>query len=399
MLSNLLLNATAPPLSTFSILPVSSRLTISSGVFVHADSIVTELSPNKTVVADRDSHALLQVNSVDLNKVEHSQIIDLNDEGDRWEGDVLQQEPFGWGVLYDEDNNRRYEGFRIGSSNTCYGTQYYSDIQRVEYEGGWCDGKRWGRGTHYDRRGQVLYSGDWMDDRHAVKRVTITAVDHVLHNHIEQLTITDNCFNGEEWKCLSFSLLPNMRTIAIGNACFRNVRVVRIVGLAQLERMTVGRKSFTHATYGFNPDCCFQLCDCPKLRALRIGCKSFFNYPCCEIANVDALEVLEIGSLDQQYSFCFHFGASLQLKSETRSLHSRLDLPHLTTLIVGGKAFWGCGCVELESTCADLTVMSRFAGTGFHSTRTTCVPFSILCQWQSIGSMPEKYSSSRFIRE
>lgn len=238
-----------------------------------------------------------------------------------------------------------------------------------------------------------------MDDRHAVKRVTITAVDHVLHNHIEQLTITDNCFNGEEWKCLSFSLLPNMRTIAIGNTCFRNVRVVRIVGLAQLERMTVGKKSFTHATYGFNPDCCFQLCDCPKLRALRIGCKSFFNYPCCEIANVDALEVLEIGSLDQQYSFCFHFGASLQLKSETRSLHSRLDLPHLTTLIVGGKAFWGCGCVELESTCADLTVMSRFSGTGFHSTRTTCVPFSILCQWQSIGSTPEKYSSSRFIRE
>ena len=133
MLSNLLLNATAPPLSTFSILPVSSRLTISSGVFVHTDSIVTELSPNKTVVADRDSHALLQVNSLDLNKVEHSQIIDLNDEGDRWEGDVLHNQPFGWGVLYDSENRMVYEGFRIGDVNVCYGTRYYSDIGVIEY--------------------------------------------------------------------------------------------------------------------------------------------------------------------------------------------------------------------------------------------------------------------------
>ena len=38
---------------------------------------------------------------VDLNEVKHNQTLDLNEEGDRWEGDVLNDSPWGWGVLYD----------------------------------------------------------------------------------------------------------------------------------------------------------------------------------------------------------------------------------------------------------------------------------------------------------
>ena len=94
------------------------------GIGEITDSIVLEVREEKEVLVNVERKQLLNAFKMEMNEVEHNRVLDLSDEGDRWEGDVLQQEPFGWGVLYDEDNNRRYEGFRIGSSNTCYGTQY-----------------------------------------------------------------------------------------------------------------------------------------------------------------------------------------------------------------------------------------------------------------------------------
>ena len=52
-------------------------------------------------------------------------VLNLSDDGERWEGDVLDNQPYGWGVLYDSENRMVYEGFRIGKVNVCYGTQYY----------------------------------------------------------------------------------------------------------------------------------------------------------------------------------------------------------------------------------------------------------------------------------
>ena len=44
-------------------------------------------------------------------------VLDLNDEGERWEGEVHQGQPYGWGVLYDKEGEKKYEGFRIGDVN------------------------------------------------------------------------------------------------------------------------------------------------------------------------------------------------------------------------------------------------------------------------------------------
>ena len=91
-------------------------------------------------------------------------VLNLSDDGERWEGDVLGNQPFGWGVLYDSEGEKAYEGFRVGEVNVCYGTRYYSDIGVMEYEGEWCDGKRWGKGTQYNRHGNWVYRGDWVND-------------------------------------------------------------------------------------------------------------------------------------------------------------------------------------------------------------------------------------------
>ena len=93
--------------------------------------MVMELCVDRVIEVSVDSHALLRVNGEDVSGIEHGQVLDLNNEGERWEGDVLNNEPYGWGVLYDSENRRVYEGFRLKDVNVCYGRSYYPDIQKL----------------------------------------------------------------------------------------------------------------------------------------------------------------------------------------------------------------------------------------------------------------------------
>ena len=138
---------------------------ILKGVSRLDDGVIVEYdSRGRIVWVDVDKKELLEVEGVDLSEVKRNEILDLGVEGDRWEGDVLNGNPCGWGVLFDKNNERVYEGFRIDGKSVCYGRTYYSDISRVEYEGEWCDGGRWGRGVQYDRNGVVVYDGEWLND-------------------------------------------------------------------------------------------------------------------------------------------------------------------------------------------------------------------------------------------
>ena len=122
------------------------------GIVEKPHSIVMELGLNGVIEVSIESHELLNVSGI-----EHAKVLDLNDDGERWEGDVLNNQPYGWGVLYDSENRRVYEGFRIRGVNVCYGRSYYPDLQKVEYEGEICEGKRWGSGIQYDRTGNSVF--------------------------------------------------------------------------------------------------------------------------------------------------------------------------------------------------------------------------------------------------
>ena len=65
--------------------------------------------------------------------------------------------------------------------------------------------------------------------------------------------------------------------------------------------------------YGNDPNRHFYLKNCPKLKSLKMGRFSFSDYSVCEIENVDALEVIEIGDLSRDSSNFYY--ASLELKS------------------------------------------------------------------------------------
>ena len=285
------------------------RLSIVKGASITDNYVITDYAEEgRIVMADMKKRELLRVDGVDVSGVKHYQIVDLSDEGDHWEGDVLNGEPCGWGVLYNKDNHKVYEGFRIGEVSVCYGRSYYSDIERIEYDGGICNGMRWGRGVHYDRSGLVVFDGEWLNGEHLNTRVVFTGASALLHNHIEELVVGSGCCNGEEWNRLNLGLMASLKSLSIGNCCFATVSEVRLIGLSELESVVIGENSFTKRNNRSEDSCCrFGLKNCPKLKLLIVSSHSFKDYSVAEIENC-GLEVIEMG----YYSF---YSASLELKS------------------------------------------------------------------------------------
>ena len=286
------------------------------GLIEKSPSVVMELSLGGVIEVNVDSHELLRVNGEDVNGIKHNQVLDLSDDGERWEGDVLNNQPYGWGVLYDKEGEKVYEGFRIGEVNVCYGTQYYSDIQKMEYEGEWFEGKRWGRGVQYDRNGKTVFDGEWMDDEQLNKRVVLNDENQCLHNRIEELIVIDESCIGREWSVMDLSLMPHLRLLDVSNDCFKNVSEVKLIGLNRLERVVIGDDCFVRSMV-YNPHRHFHLKNCERLRELKIGCYSFSDYSVCEIENVPSLEVIEIGMYDGGVNFQY---ASLELKSDSQRM-------------------------------------------------------------------------------
>ena len=105
----------------------------------------------------------------------------------------------------------------------------------------------------------------------------------------------------------------------MGDHCFRETEELRLIGLNGLERVVIGKYSFTKYGYdankdGMDPNRHFYLKNCERLRELKIGYWSFTDYAVCEIENVPSLEVIEMGELNEEsYNFWF---ASLELKSD-----------------------------------------------------------------------------------
>ena len=284
------------------------------GVWRRDEEVLVEIGKERVIEVNVKKKELMQLNGKDMNGIERNQVLNLSDDGERWEGDVLNDEPYGWGVLYDSENRMAYEGFRIGDLNVCYGIRYYSDVGVMEYEGEWCEGKRWGRGIQYDRTGNIVYDGEWFDDEQVTKRVVLSEENQLLHNHIEELIVSNCCCNGKEWKEVDLSFLPCLKTLHVGSRCFMCVRKVKLIGMKKLETVSIGESSFTMYSYCDNMGTRFYLRDCERLRELKMGRRSFSDYSLCEIENVPSLEVIEMGELNKWSGNFRH--ASLELKSE-----------------------------------------------------------------------------------
>ena len=291
------------------------------GVVEMSGSAMAELSLDRVIEVGVDSHELLKVNGEDVSGIEHAQVLNLSDDGERWEGDVMNNQPYGWGVLYDSENRMVYEGFRIEEMNVCFGTRYYSDIGVIAYEGEWFEGKRWGRGIQNFCSGKTIYEGGWLDDDHTIeKHVEMNEHCPLLHCYIEELRVQSNSCNGPEWAAFDLSFASNLRLLEVGDNCFESVKEVKLIGLPKLESVVIGHDCFIKQKIdsGYNLHGRLYVKNCERLKEMKVGFSSFYNYSVCEIENVNRLEVIEIGDLN--YACVDFYHASLGLKSDSQGM-------------------------------------------------------------------------------
>ena len=147
--------------------------------------------------------------------------------------------------------------------------------------------------------------------------VTVTNWNLVntLNTTVTELTVPGYIMNDNSLTVLDLSRFKRLKRLAIGDEFFMYVNEVKMVGLNCLESVEIGKRSFTKNkySYGNDPNRHFYLKNCPKLKSLKIGSYSFSDYSVCEIENVDALEEIEMGDLNEA-SYNFYY-ASLELKS------------------------------------------------------------------------------------
>ena len=123
---------------------------------------------------------------------------------------------------------------------------------------------------------------------------------------MEVIIVDNNACNDKTFRVLDLSSFVELKLFKVGDDCFENVKEVKLIGL-KLVRVVIGkycfRKSGDEDKSGH-----FYLKDCEKLKELKIGCKSFYDYSVCEIVNVPSLEVIEMDGFN-------FWHAPLELKS------------------------------------------------------------------------------------
>ena len=134
-------------------------------------------------------------------------------------------------------------------------------------------------------------------------------------NEITDLEMGGSICRFENVTVFDLTKYPKLKTLRIGHSAFEYVNELKLVGLNNLESVEIGMNSFTQYknSWGNDPNRHFYLKNCPKLKSLKMGRYSFSDYTVFEIENVNALEVIEMGDLNE-YS-CNFYSASLELKS------------------------------------------------------------------------------------
>ena len=139
---------------------------------------------------------------------------------------------------------------------------------------------------------------------------------------MEVMIVDSNACNDKCFTALDLSFFSNLKVLEVGDYSFAYVDEAKLIGLDQLERVVIGKKSFTREKNDDwpenNPNHHFYLKDCERLRELKMGSYSFSDYSVCEIENVPSLEVIEMGGMNEE-SYNFRY-ASLELKSDSERM-------------------------------------------------------------------------------
>ena len=217
---------------------------------------------------------------INMDRLQRGVTIDLNEKGDRWEGDSLNNSPFGYGCIYNSENQIIYKGFMFKGMKVCFGSEFYGNVGILEYEGEYYKNMRCGYGKLYDKKNQLVYEGE------NCNQPTVTLCKEMKENDIsfgvKELIIED----GYEGKGCNFILhsYPHLKSLHIGRNCFKDVNVFEISNCVELEEVFIGECSFNShleepkQEKWTNENGIFRITDCLKLKKISVGNKSFGDY-------------------------------------------------------------------------------------------------------------------------
>lgn len=267
-------------------------------------------------------------------------IIDLDDNGVRWEGECANNMPCGWGCYYNAEGNLEYEGFRFGEKNICYGCYYHPDLHILEYAGSIHNGVRVGKGVLYGRQGEIVYDGYWLNGYPL--QYEHSGQIHSFSAHV-RLHPSDNCLP-------NVSVLRELKSLTISSCSCRHIRSLAIINASKLESIKIESFSFTSLLGESclqSEDCTMILSRCPVLKEVTIEDQCFRGSKKCVISSMPLIA-----------SFCHVDNQSL--KKLTIGSRCFLDCeicefccnPSLSKFYIDGMSFPFCLSVTVSGSSA-----------------------------------------------
>ena len=119
--------------------------------------------------------------------------------------------------------------------------------------------------------------------------------------YVTALTVTDSSCNDNTITVVDLSSFKFLRSVVIGNSCFQYVQLFSIVGLNWLESVSIGRDSFGSSGSLWKGSE-FKIVNCPQLKSLSIGYRSFGRYNGFELSQLPQLNCIVMGNY-----YCFRY--------------------------------------------------------------------------------------------
>ena len=113
----------------------------------------------------------------------------------------------------------------------------------------------------------------------------------------------------DEKLILSTNSFNQLKSITIGNECFKNVREFVLDGLESLESVKIGEYCFRISDDERDDGIC-RITNCPNLRQLEIGDESFQDFQSFELSNLNSIQSINFGHS------CFWYAEGFSLKGE-----------------------------------------------------------------------------------
>ena len=264
-----------------------------------------DLSSKLLIIANKKTKSFVSVSlyskekgieSAPLRNTCHG-VIDLSDNGERWEGDILDGYPCGWGRFFNADNMLCYEGFRYKEYTVCYGTGYFPDVfpETKEYCGMISFGLRCGKGTQYNRTGAAIYTGYWMSNKRLADNTVVVppnTATQLFHNSLMNgFVVQEHSY--PHLRAFSLSHYPFLETVEIASYCFYNEDVMPPVTHAPFALSCCeALREVSIDGFSFSVFSSFSLTSLPSLRRLRVAATQSFAFPLCRVFRLESLPAL-----------------------------------------------------------------------------------------------------------